>query len=59
MNENKRIIVFPEPAKYMKKDGTVTEINEFHCKHKLAGLYCVSCGVCGKVLTFYEEERIF
>jgi len=59
MDEEKYTIPLPEPAKLIRKDGTVREIKELWCKNKSASLYCVSCGVCGKVLTFYEEKRIF
>ena len=60
MDKQKRIITLPEPGKFIKKDGTVEEVGEVWVpNHELASLECCTCGVCGKVLTFYEEKRIF
>ena len=60
MDKEKRIIILTEPAEFIRKDGTVEEVKEVHVpNHELASLECLTCGVCGKVLTFFEEKRIF
>ena len=57
MNEE-HIIILPEPAKFFQADGTVKETNKLVLStNKNAGIKCVSCRICGRVLYTYEVKR--
>ena len=53
-------IILPEPAKFIFKDGTIVETSELEtCENEGAGLHCITCYFCGKVLQFLEEPKTF
>lgn len=55
----KRIIVLPKPAKFFLKDGSAVEFKTLECERdSLVSVQCVKCGICGAILSFYEEKRI-
>ena len=58
MDEEKCIIILPKPAKFIRKDGMVVEVAELHVPSN-GSLQCFTCGICGEVLNFYEDKRIF